>query len=83
TLSFTMLDRVLSYLDKGDSAYHIASITGLALGTISRICSKYRSILSKSVGGCPYKLSLSNIYYSIHLITSCKADNASQVAKSP
>ncbi|KAF9440475.1 hypothetical protein P691DRAFT_687559, partial [Macrolepiota fuliginosa MF-IS2] len=57
------------------------SITGLAHSTISRICSKHRSTLSKSVGGHPHKLFPSNIYYSIHLITSFKADDTSQVTK--
>ncbi|KAF9440593.1 hypothetical protein P691DRAFT_687210, partial [Macrolepiota fuliginosa MF-IS2] len=60
----------------------IASITGLAHSTISRICSKHRSTLSKSIGDCSHKLSPSDIHYSIHLITSHKADNASQVTKS-
>ncbi|KAF9441344.1 hypothetical protein P691DRAFT_684185, partial [Macrolepiota fuliginosa MF-IS2] len=57
SLSSTMLNRVLSSLDKGDSTCHIASITGLAHSTISRIHSKHRSTISKSVGGCPHKLS--------------------------
>ncbi|KAF9440224.1 hypothetical protein P691DRAFT_621264, partial [Macrolepiota fuliginosa MF-IS2] len=75
SLSSTMLNRVLSSLDKGDSTHHIASITGLAHSTISRICSKHKLTLSKSVGSCPHKLSLFDIHYSIHLITSHKADN--------
>ncbi|KAF9440636.1 hypothetical protein P691DRAFT_687047, partial [Macrolepiota fuliginosa MF-IS2] len=51
------------------------------LNTISRIHSKHRSTLSKLVGGHSHKLFLSDIHYSIHLITSCKADNASQMTK--
>lgn len=77
-----MVNRVLCYLDKGDSAHHIASLTGLAVSTISRIHSKHRSTLSKSVGGRLCKLSPSDMHYSVCLITSCKADNASQVIKS-
>jgi transposase len=82
SLSPTQINRVLSSLDKGDSAHHIASTTGLSVSTISRIRSKHRSTLSKSVGGRPRKLSPSDIHYSVRLITSRKADNASQVTKS-
>lgn len=82
SLSSTQTNRVLSYLDQGKSAHHIASITGLGVSTISRIRSKHRSTLSKSVGGRPSKLSPSDIHYSVRLITSRKADNASQVTKS-
>ena len=81
SLSSTQINNILSYLDKGYSGHQIASITGLGVGTISRIHSKHRSTLSKSVGGRPSKLSSSNIHYFIHLLTSGKADNASQVTK--
>ena len=74
-------NHILSLLDKGHSATHIASTTGLGLSTISCLCSKHCSTLSKSLGGHPTKLSVGNIKYATHLITSCKAENASQITR--
>ena len=72
---------ILSLLDKGQSVYKIFSITGIHTSTISRLHSKHCSILSKSMGGCPSKLSSSNIHYAIRLITTWKAENAVQITK--
>ena len=37
--------------------------------TISRLCSKEHPNLQKSTGGCPSKLSSTNIHHAQHLIT--------------
>ena len=81
SLSTTQINHILSLLDKGTSATKVSSILGVGLSTISRLRSKHRSSLSKSIGGCPHKLSPPDIHYAIHLITSQKADNAVQVTK--
>ena len=73
---------VLSLLDSGHTGYQISSQTGLSTGTISKIRSRHRPNLSKSTGGRPSKLSENDIRYATRLITSGKADNAVQVAKS-
>ena len=72
---------ILSLLDKGQSSHKISSLTGTHTSTISRLRSKHRSTLSKSIGGCPSKLSPSNIHYAIRLITTQKAENAVQITK--
>ena len=82
TLSLTQKNCILSMLDAGHSTYHIGSITGVHASTISRLCSKERSELYKSSGGCLTKLSSTNICHAVHLITTRKAENAVQVTKS-
>ena len=76
---------ILSFLDKKQSAHKISFITGIHTGihtsTISRLCSKHYSTLSKSKGGHPSKLSSSNIYCVIWLITSQKAEIVAEVTK--
>jgi hypothetical protein len=42
---------------------------------------KGESAPSKSIGGHPHKLSPSDIQYAVHLITSWKAENATEVSK--
>jgi len=81
TLSQASQKHILSLLDAGHSASYIASSTGHGIGTISRLRSKYRSHLSKSLGGRPTKLSSANIRHAQRLISSGKADTAVDVAK--
>ena len=80
--STAQVNFVLSLLNSGHTGYQISSKTGLSTATISRICSKHCSNLPKASGGCPSKLSENNICYATQLISSGKAENAVQVAKS-
>ena len=82
TLSLTQKNCILSMLNAGHSTHHIGSITGVYASIISRLCSKEHSELYKSSGGCPTKLSPTNIRYAIHLITTREAENAVQITKS-
>ena len=68
-------------LDAGHSICSIQATTGVHASTISRLRSKKRSELQKSIGGRPSKLSPSNIRHAIHLISTQKAENAVQVTK--
>ena len=72
---------ILSLLNKGESDYKISSVTGVSTSSISKLCSKHYSILSKSIGGHPSKLSPANIHYAICLVTTQKAENAVQITK--
>ena len=81
SLSTTQQNTILSQLDSGHSLRSIASSTGVGIATISRLRSKERSDLQKSLGGCPSKLSPANIHHALHLISSQKAENAVQVTK--
>jgi transposase len=81
SLTPAQLNRILTLLDEGNSASHIAEITGRALSTVSRIHSTHCSSLSKPSGGRPRKLSPSDIHYSIRQITSQKAEHATEVTK--
>jgi transposase len=56
-------------------------MTGCSTASISCIHNKFCPDLIKSTGGCPCKLSPSNIQYALCLITSHKAENAVEVAK--
>src|SRR5271169_4604188 len=81
TLPLASQQHILSLLDAGHAAKAIAASTGHGVGTISRLCSKHCPHLSKSLGGCPSKLSLANIHHAQCLISSGKADTAVDVAK--
>ena len=81
SLSTTQKSTILTQLDAGHSIHSIASNTGLGIATISRLCSKEHSSLQKSTGGCPSKLSPTNIRHTQYLITSGQAENAVQVTK--
>ena len=82
TLSLAQKKHILFMLDAGHSTHSIASIIGVHTSTISRLHSKKHSELHKLFGGCPTKLSPTNICHAVHLITTRKAENAVQVTKS-
>ena len=81
SLSLTQQNISLSLLDSGHSGEVIAKRTGVSPYSISKLHSKQHSLFPKAVGGCPSKLSPTNIQYAQHLITSGKAENAVQVTK--
>src|SRR5215471_5552324 len=81
TLSPANQNHILSLLEAGYTAGHIAASTGYGISTVSRLCSKHLPHLSKSLGGCPFKLSSANICHAQCLISSGKADTAVDVAK--
>ena len=54
---------IITLLDAGTSGHQIHNLTGLGIGTISRLCSQYCSELAKSSGGHPSKLTPANIGY--------------------
>lgn len=82
SLSTTQQNTIFSQLNAGQSLCSIASSTGLGIATISRLCSKEHSDLQKSTGGCPSKLSSTNVWHVVCLISSNRAENAVQVTKS-
>jgi len=81
TLSPTNQNHILFLLDAGHTATQIAASTGYGIATVSRLHSKHCPHLSKSLGGCPSKLSPANIHHAQHLISSGKADTAVDVTK--
>ena len=81
SLSLAQQSIILSLLDAGQSGEVIARQTSVSPSTISKLCSKECSILSKAIGDHPSKLSPTNICYAQHLIISGKAENAVQVTK--
>ena len=81
TLSAASQNHILSLLDAGHSVRQIAAATGHDIGSISRLSSKHRSHLSKSVEGRPSKLSSANIRHAQRLISSGRANTAVDVAK--
>jgi transposase len=80
-LSTSTVDQVLSLLDKGFSHPAIHSQTGVSLGSISNIRSKYCPDLPRAQGGCPSKLSPSTRHHAIRLVTNGKGSTAAQAAK--
>ena len=81
SLSPAQKHTILTMLDAGQSTRSISTATGVHSSTISRLRSKERSELQKSTGGCPKKLSPSNIHHAVHLLSTQKAENAVQVTK--
>jgi transposase len=80
-VSGAQLNHILSLLDSGHSAHHISSLTGLHHTTISRLQRKHHPYLQKVSAGRPPKLSEADTHYAQHLITSRKAENASQITQ--
>jgi len=80
-VSNTQLNHILSLLNSGHSAHYISSLTGLHQTTISRLQRKHHPYLQKVPAGHPPKLSKADIRYAQHLITSRKAENASQITQ--
>ena len=80
-LSPAQRNHILSLLDAGQSSHQISSTTGVHHSTISRLHSKYHPHLHKPSGGPPFKLSAADTHYAQQLITSGKAENASQITK--
>jgi Transposase/DDE superfamily endonuclease len=81
TLSSASQNHILSLLEAGHTAGHIAASTGYGISTVSRLRSNHLPHLSKSLGGRPSKLSSANIRHAQRLISSGKADTAVDVAK--
>ena len=80
-LTLAQHTRIITLLDAGTSGHQIHNLTGLGIGTISRLCSQYCSELAKSSGGHPSKLTPDNIGYAKQIVCMGKADNAVQVTK--
>src|SRR3954454_13678105 len=81
TLSPAQRNHILSLLDSGHSGNEISSITGIGTTTITRLHSRYRPYLHKSIGGRPSKLSTSDIRYAIRLIGTGQVETAVEVTK--
>ena len=81
-LSPAELDSILSLIDCGHSARHLAKTMGLSIPTVTRYWSQHRPDVPRSLGGCPSKLSPANVCHAVRLISLGKAENASQVARS-
>ena len=79
-LSPATCDHIITVLHSGVSRHSIHHATGVSLGVISKIHSKYCFETPKSLGGHPTKLTPANISYAKCLIF--KADNTVQVTKS-
>jgi transposase len=80
-VSSAQLNHILSLLDSGHSAHHISSLTGLHHTTISRLQRKHHPYQQRVAAGRPPKLSEADTRYAQHLITSRKAENASQITQ--
>src|SRR5258706_14659747 len=81
TLSAELTNHIFSLLELGYSAHNISSSTGFHHKTIIRLHSKHFPDLHKSSGGCPHKLSPTDICHATHLFGSGKAENAGQLKK--
>src|SRR3979411_2576553 len=80
-LSTSQEYHIISLLEAGHSACHIASITGLHNSTITIYHRKHHPYLPKSSGGHQPKLSDINIHHAVHLISTGRAENAVQVTR--
>lgn len=71
---------VLSKLDAGLSHSKISEMTGVSMGTISNLRQEHRPDMLRSWGGCPPKLSPTNVRYAVHQVTSDPPASPSKVA---
>lgn len=81
SLSATKVQQILSLIDLHQSTRDIATQTGVHYSTISRIRKEHCPDYQKPSPGCPSKLSPATARHAVRLITTGKAENASQVAK--
>ena len=72
---------IISMLQNGDSCCQIAARLGVGHSTVSEYRSQVTGTLQKSVGGCPPKLSLHDRRKLVRLITTGKADTATQLRR--
>ena len=80
-LSIDETNITLSRPHAGQSGREVSTSGGRDLATISRIHQEHCPTTTKAIGGCPPKLTSTNIHHAICLISSKKADNAVQVRK--
>jgi transposase len=80
-LTTAQRSQIIHLLNQGHSSLQIEGMTGCSTASISCIRNKFCPDLPKSTGGCPRKLSPSNVQYALCLITSRKAENAVEVTK--
>ena len=81
-LSNAELDNIIQLIHSHHSINKISSLTGHSTSTIAHAWSKHCPHVPKSSGGCPSKLSPTNMCHALCLIHSGKANNATQVAQS-
>ena len=81
SLASSKVEQVLSLIDSGHNAHQISAATGHHTSTITRLWSKHCPDAPKPHGGCPTKLSDTDIHHACCLISSGKADNSTQVTK--
>jgi len=68
-------------LSNGKSYSQIHAATGISRTSISRICSQVLPTLSHASGGHPRKLTPADIHHACYLISSGKAETATDVTK--
>src|SRR5258708_9171418 len=81
SLASSKVEEGLCLIDSGHNAHKISAATGHHTSTITRLWSKHHPDAPKPHGGCPTKLSDTDICHACHLISSGKADNSTQVTK--
>ena len=77
-LSQAILQSVLSKLDSGLSIPKISAATGVSAGAISNICSEHHPNLPKSSGGCPSKLTPTDVHHAVCFVTSSNSTTTTQ-----
>src|SRR3979490_3621395 len=77
-LSAAKVDSIIQLLKSGHSCHYISSYLSVSVGFISKIRRKHCPDITKSSGGCPSKISPSNLHYIMHLMERGKIENATQ-----
>ena len=73
--------QIISLLSLGLSARQVASQTHHSIGCISKIHLGHLLDATKSINGCPSKLSPTNIRHAVHLLSTNRAESDAQVAR--
>ena len=80
-LSKDTISRVLYRFDNALSYSQIRQLTGVSVGSITRIASEHRPMVPKSKSGHSWKLNENDLRHATCLITSSKCDDAVAVTK--
>jgi transposase len=78
-LSPEQKSNIIFMLESGQSVRHIASKLGVGKSTIGEVQSQIKSSLKDNLGGCPSKLTPQNQHHLVQLVSTGKADTATQL----
>ena len=78
-LSPEQQSNIIFMLESGKSVCYIASKLGVRKSTVGEVQSEIKSSLKENLGGCPSKLTPQDQHHLVQLVSTGKADTATQL----